>query len=429
LTGDFVRLIEPHSEADPAALLVSFLIAAGNYLSRNAYYLADEARHFTNEFNVVVGQTSKSRKGTSWGRIRALLELTDSEYMTNRLTSGLSSGEGLIWAVRNEIVEQQPFKEKGQMIGYEEVIIDPGITDKRLLVEEGEFARVLKSMRRETNTLSAILREAWDHGDLNILTKNQPVKSTHAHISILGHITSDELRKLMTSTETANGFANRFLWVWAKRSKVLPFGGDLHEDALQPIANRLKQALEFARTIGRINFDASAASEWARVYAELSEGGSGLAGAITSRSEAHAVRLSILYALLDLSPAINLYHLRAALAVIDYSVRSVGLIFGGKLGDDTADEILGLLRGAGPMGRTRNELFNHFGRNTPREEISRALDVLQKADLARMGVEKATGGRNTERWYALREKSLIQRKPAVAATVPDQMRLPLQESS
>ena len=37
-----------------------------------------------------------------------------------------------------------------------------GVRDKRLLVFEGEFAQVLRVMRRDGNTLSGILRNAWD---------------------------------------------------------------------------------------------------------------------------------------------------------------------------------------------------------------------------------------------------------------------------
>jgi len=49
---------------------------------------------------------------------------------------------------------------------YESEIIDAGIDDKRLLVAESEFANVLKVMTREGNTLSPVLRGAWDSGDL-----------------------------------------------------------------------------------------------------------------------------------------------------------------------------------------------------------------------------------------------------------------------
>ncbi|MFL6351978.1 MAG: hypothetical protein ACJ74Z_09035 [Bryobacteraceae bacterium] len=70
LAGDFVGVIEPHTEADPAAVLVSLLIGAGSKIPRTAHYRADGAKHFANEFAAIVGQSSKSHKGGSWNQLR-----------------------------------------------------------------------------------------------------------------------------------------------------------------------------------------------------------------------------------------------------------------------------------------------------------------------------------------------------------------------
>ena len=99
---------------------------------------------------------------------------------------------------------------------------------------ESEFASVLRVAGRDGNTLSAILRDAWDRGRLQTMTKNNAAKATGAHVSLIGHVTADELRRELSSTEAGNGFANRFLWVCARRSKELPEGGDLQEDGPVP---------------------------------------------------------------------------------------------------------------------------------------------------------------------------------------------------
>jgi hypothetical protein len=52
---------------------VSFLLAAGNAIGRTVFAVADGSRHYTNEFAVVVGQSSKARKGTSWNRVLEVL--------------------------------------------------------------------------------------------------------------------------------------------------------------------------------------------------------------------------------------------------------------------------------------------------------------------------------------------------------------------
>src|SRR5262249_31932990 len=155
------------------------------------------------------------------------------------------SGEGLIWVVRDPIEEKKEIKVKGRHTGdYETVVVDFGIADKRLFVIEAEFANVLKVMAREGNTLSPVIRSAWDSGNLRTITKNSPAMATDAHISIIGHITRAELARLLTQTESANGFGNRFLWPAVKRSKYLPEGGAINTIKFNDLLDRLRVAIE-----------------------------------------------------------------------------------------------------------------------------------------------------------------------------------------
>jgi hypothetical protein len=78
--------------------------------------------------------------------------------IAGRILTGLSSGEGLVWAVRDP-TEQ-----------------DPGARDPRLLAIEPEFASVLKSATREISTLSRTLRSAWDSRPLQLLTRTAPAR-------------------------------------------------------------------------------------------------------------------------------------------------------------------------------------------------------------------------------------------------------------
>lgn len=67
LAGEVVRTIEPHTEADPVALLVQFLAAFGSCLGRGPHYQVEGDAHHANLYAVLVGDSSKARKGTSWG--------------------------------------------------------------------------------------------------------------------------------------------------------------------------------------------------------------------------------------------------------------------------------------------------------------------------------------------------------------------------
>src|SRR5262245_6547388 len=84
---------------------------------------------------------------------------------------------------------------------YEDAILDPGVEDKRLLVYEPEFGGVLKKASREGNALTAVLRQAWDGSHLRSMTKGSPYRATGAHISLITHITLEELAKLLAEVD------------------------------------------------------------------------------------------------------------------------------------------------------------------------------------------------------------------------------------
>jgi hypothetical protein len=401
LAGDIVREIEPHSEADPVAILVQILTAFGNVIGGGPHFRVEADRHALNLFAVLVGVTAKSRKGTSKGQALRPFETADRDWCATRVLSGLSSGEGLIWAVRDKITRREAVRQKGRVVDYQDIEVDLGVSDKRLLVFEPEFASVLKMLVREGNTLSTQIRQAWDCGNLRTLTKNSPAVATGAHISIIGHVTRDELLRYLDATEQANGFANRFLWLCARRSKYLPDSEDREVDPAKmgTLSARMREAVAFAREVGEIKRDDQARAAWREIYAALSAPQPGMLGAVLARAEAQVMRLSCNYALLDKSATMGLEHLKAALALWEYCERSARFIFGDALGDPTADTILTALR-ANSGGLTWTEISGLLGRNKPASQIDRALDVLASLGLATFQREE-TDGRATERWIAL----------------------------
>jgi hypothetical protein len=393
LAGEVVQTIEPHSEADPVALLLQFLTLAGNAIGRAPYYQVESDRHHANLFGVLVGESAKGRKGTSMGRIRAVVRVADETWNDQRLKGGLSSGEGLINEVRDP-VERWDAKE-GRL-----ETIDPGISDKRLMVVEAEFAGALAAAERHGNTLSPLVRRAWDGDKLATMTRSSPLCATGAHISVIGHITQDELRARLTRTDMANGFANRFLFALIRRSKELPFGGELSDSKIVYLGQQLTRVIQKAKTIGRVFMTEAAKVKWRAVYGALSSGRPGLLGAITARAEAQTVRLALIYALLDGRDEIDEPHLQAALAVWEYCEASAAYIFGNALGDPIADEILRALQQANSDGLTRTAIRDLFGRHKSADRIGAALMLLMTRGRARPEPLNS-GGRPVETWFAV----------------------------
>ncbi len=405
LAGDVVKEIGPQTEADPAAVLVQFLVGFGNMAGRHAYYMVEDARHSANLFAVLVGQTSRARKGTSWQRARWVLERGgDEKWADDRIVSGLSSGEGLIWEVRDPLTRRV---KNGSEYHDEEV--DPGIDDKRVLVVEEEFARVLAVGKREGNILGSVLRSAWDSGELRSMTKNTPARCKAAHISIISHITRRELLDSMQVTQAHNGFLNRFLWVAVRRSKLLPHGGEPIDVA--PLAERLEAAWRFASGFERqVKMTQAARDLWGREYSNLTADRAGLFGLVTSRAEAQVLRLSLIYSLLDRDESIDAAHLTAALGVMRYVEESARHVFGDATGDPLADAIDDLLRTA-PGGIGQLDLIHHFDRHKSKAELARALGQLVAAGRVR-SEKTATGGRPRVTWYRCEQSEVSEQSTA-----------------
>ncbi|MDQ6614247.1 MAG: hypothetical protein M3083_05770, partial [Actinomycetota bacterium] len=211
VVGDIVAVLAPHTEADPVAILAQALVAAGAIIGRGAHFAVEASLHHPNEYVLLVGESAKARKGSSWDHVARLMNSFDAGFAA-RTSTGLSSGEGLVWALRDPAGA------------------DPGARDPRLLVVEPEFASVLKMTARDVNTLSPVLRSAWDGRPLALLTRTAPARAGAAHLAVIGHITAVELAHHVAGLEAANGLLNRFLLIACRRARLLPEGG--HPDPL-----------------------------------------------------------------------------------------------------------------------------------------------------------------------------------------------------
>ena len=394
LAGEIVRALDPHTEADPIAVLVQLLTAFGAAVGDGPYFHAGVTRHQPRLFIVIVGKSSRSRKGDSWQCVSSVLLPSG---VAPRIQTSLSSGEGLIWMVRDPIIKTKYMAgQAGQQGHYEQIVEDEGEPEKRVLVVAGEYSQILKVMRREGNTLSAIIRDAWDQGNLSIATRSMAAQATGVYFSMIGHITADELREELGGLEAANGFANRFIWFAVKRSKSLPTPKELDDEWLAAWAARFREAVEQARQIGQVRRAEEARLLWREIYSKLARERDGLLGALLGRSEAQVLRLSMLYALLDGSPLIRVEHLRAAYELWGYAERSVEYLFGDMIGQSMADTILLALKQNFEL--TRSQIHKLFSRNATRGEIDEALGLLYQENKVRYYTEQ-TKGRPREIWH------------------------------
>jgi hypothetical protein len=378
--GAIAETIAPHTEADPVAILAQTLAGAGAIIGRGAWIDIEATRHHPHEFVVLVGESARARKGSSWDHVARILARAEPT-LAGRTRTGLSTGEGLIWAARDP---------HGA---------DPGCPDGRILVVEPEFVSVLKATARDINTLSPVLRAAWDGRPLAILTRTSPARASNAHITIIGHITAAELAHHLNAIEAANGFLNRFVFIACRRQRLLPHGGMPDPLSGSGLAERLAANLAACRRAGRIDLDPAAGLEWADIYCRLADQPDrGITASLQARAEAHVLRLAMLYALCDGSATITVGHLQSGLALWDYAAASINWATNSALGDPLAQRIHAALRSSAD-GLTRTQLRDLFNRNHPASRVDAALEHLAQTGKAQRH-RRPTAGRPVEIWAA-----------------------------
>lgn len=411
LVGEYVRFVAPHSEADEAALLLTVLVMAGNAIGDGPYVPIEADRHTPRLYVLLVGESARARKGVSRGRGEQLLRHADPEWADERILEGMSTGEGLLAQLRQRDRDDEDGDDQDELA-------DASIDDGRLLVVEPEYARVLRVIRRESNTLSAVLRSLWDRGSGGVLTRGAPIRVRGAHLSVLGHITVDELRRELDDTDVYGGLLNRHLVALVHRSpRRLPRGGSLADDDLRDLGRRLEQAITVASARGQVGWTPSGLRAWETAYhGVLDVERPGLLGAATARAEAQTLRLAITYALLDGASAIDGEHVAAALAVWRYCEQSAVVIFGAKTGDKVADRALEAIRAAGDHGLRRNELREHvFKRNLSADRLDDAMTTLLRQQLV-AELHEPTGGRTATRYVAAEYAEDAENAPADTAS-------------
>lgn len=376
--GKFLDDVSPHTEATDVGILAHLLSAIGAMIGPKPH--AQAGREQPCRLNTaLVGPTSTGRKGTSYVPVKQLIQAIDPEFYQSQCVSGLSSGEGLI----NKVADKKQRSDDDEL---------DDVVDKRLLVVESEFARVLAQTKRDGNILSQVLRESFDSGDLGVLTRD-PLSAKDAHICIVGHITPEELKLKLNEVEKANGFGNRFLWFVVLSEKHMPFAEMVPKRIINQHANEFEKIFRFVSGVSHVKLDDDAKGHWEQLYAELRIDRPGFGGAMTARGTTMVLRIALIYALTRRSKLIQVVDIDAALAIWRYNVESVEMLFG-KVSSNSLDDKLYRLLTNGPL-KTK-DLHGHFKASA--SDLNAALERLCQEGKIEPTTNKGPRGRPSTTW-------------------------------
>jgi len=376
LAGEVAHTAALNTEVNPVAAATAFLSFLAANVGRDTFLSIANSIHHPRLFTLHVGRSGRGRKGDSQQitlRIRGRIAELEPKLLGQLHTGGLSSREGLASLIQDAHGEKS------------------GTDDKRLWVVESEFSNVLHQTKRDGNTLSASLRDAWDGGDIKRAIKQGKTWVSAPHVGIHANITPNELKALLISRELHNGFANRFLFVWSESSVEVAFPQPTPPPVIDALAREAVEVLRFAkggypdRKNGQeISLSAAARDCYAGIYPTVRRPlASEFVTSLLERRAPYLLRLAMLFALTDQSRVIEPCHIHAALAWVNYATQSVRFIFQDQdkaAGDDetrrNAEKIVAFLDNY-PRGCSTTMLANEcFKKNLPADKLNKALTHL-----------------------------------------------------
>lgn len=318
--GEVARIAATGMEINPVAAAAAYLSFLGANAGRDTFLFINNTYHHPRLFTLHIGGTAAGGKGDSQQlthRIRERIELTHSGLLGMTHRGGLSSREGLASLIHD---------------GYGE---NKGIDDKRLWVIESEFANVLHQSRRDGNTLSTALRDAWDGSDIKPAAKGRTVTSSAPHIGIHANITPSELKALLCSRDIHNGFFNRFLMVFSENIGLVAFPKPTADEVIDRLASQSADIIRYAKggypasTNGlQMHLSEAAKDCYEAMYPRLRQRhDSEFIGALLARRAPYLLRLAMLFALTNKTHVIEPKHLQAALAWVNYWIDSIKYVF------------------------------------------------------------------------------------------------------
>lgn len=387
--GRAVSSLAPTTEADPVAILASFAAEFSTMVGPEPHVMIHDDAHPLLIWPLILGRTGNGRKGMSYGVTKKVMRRADVDFYANCVTSGLSSGEGLISAVADGDDEDAP-------------------GGKVLFVVETEYAVTMARAGREGNTLGGVLRQAWEGDTLRAMTRAM-MRATRPHVGILAHITPDEFRLRVKTAEMAGGTYNRFLPIYSERLREIPLGDGAARELIATLGVEMAERVKRAKDVRAVGLTPDAADYWSTVvYPVLSASpaADGVTAQFTARATAYCRRLAAVYALADGAAIVGREHLEAAYHLMHYSRATAAYVFGAtSTGDPRLDKVLAALMSAGEAGLTRTQISSDVFKKhitTPLlDEVLAKLTALPDVERE----QHRTGGRPTERWTYRAEKA------------------------
>lgn len=329
--GEYVDLMTPTTEAPPQFHLGAFVAMVGAMAGRTVYVPYADWELFANQYVMLVGTTGSSRKDTAINR--ALKTLVVADIAAQAAKQAHNAGR--------LILDGRPDLTVAYDVASETALIKTLSESKSVLLVQSELSSLFSKARRKgTETLLDVIIRAWDAPDVlennsisNKITADRPT------LSIIGATQPDRLREDMGNRETASGFANRWLPIPGGSNGPNAFPPPVNKPRRDALIGRIAQRLADIRASGKGQpvavelapecmplWEKFYNAHWAQSYADLD------VDALITRYPTLVIKLALLFSITEdsrsIRPRIELHHLEAAIALIQWAYTQTKKIAG-----------------------------------------------------------------------------------------------------
>jgi hypothetical protein len=300
LPARFVDVLQKSTEAPREFLLAAFLTIAGALIGRQAWVTYSRPT-YPNFFTLLIGDTAAARKSTTMAfALDLMIMVIERTQARVKPLYGLASVEGLAAAMKDG---DSP---------------DP----YRIVVVEDELKSLLrKAQQKGVSNLIPRLTELYNCGrsfEVNTKTDRAIIKNPFA--SVVSASTPAWFAESIGESEISGGFLNRWTMFAGRPERLIPFPTPPDPSVWEGIADELAHAVQQAR--GEYHLAPEAREVFSEFYCTFrgTASSEGLRGEATARTDLHAMKFALLFAILDRKPRIELDDVSRGIALATFNM-------------------------------------------------------------------------------------------------------------
>ncbi|WP_165178214.1 DUF3987 domain-containing protein [Desulfovibrio sp. ZJ369] len=267
--------------------------------------------------------------------------------------------------------------------------------ETRFLSIDEECSAQIVNASLWNNTLAQMLIKFIDGAEVSETCNRRLITIPQLHFGSIGHITPMALLATLRHMAFFNGLGNRFLFMGIPTPEIAEDDGSYPEEDMRHLREKLIESLSEGGARQRVEIDADAREVYLSLLRSLrNETCTDRIRALQQRMPVICLKLALTLALVNREESITRQTMEEACAIIDYSRKTIGGLFGTTQQESPEQVILSYLQEHGRTQRT--PLMLALSSRLPRNIIDTALTALVSRNQVTRTTQTVARGRRPE---------------------------------